>query len=132
MRLDDSIRVTSNVLKSLGTAPAIDSNFVGGFAFVDTKGEGENNFGDPLYQNISATITRADGTPILSGKIDPKDYAPGPLPGKIGGVTLTTDGVTLGWAVAVDSTKSFFSILQPPERYLFWCLGCGTSDEGVV
>ncbi len=75
--IDDSSGVTSNVLKSLGTAPAIDSSFVGGFAFLDTKGEGENNFGDPLFRNISATITRADGTPILSGKIDAKDYAAG-------------------------------------------------------
>ncbi len=64
-------------LEIVGNRPSDRFQLCRWLAFLDTKGEGENNFGDPLFRNISATITRADGTPILSGKIDAKDYAAG-------------------------------------------------------
>ncbi len=106
--IDDATGITSAILRSEGTAPAISSEFVGGFAFLDTAGEGENSFGDPLFQNLTATVTRVDNVPILSGEILPQDFAAGPLPSKIGGVTFTTQGITLDGRVAVDSTQQLF------------------------
>jgi len=93
--IDDTVGVTSPVLRTIGTAPLVSGASIGGFAFVDANGEGEKNPSEVALARVTATVTKLDGAPLFGGTIEPDNFALGPFPATVAGVTLSATGATL-------------------------------------
>lgn len=106
--IDDAVGVTSSVLRATGVGPLLPENAIGGFAFVDAGGEGEMDPAEVLLANVTATLTKPDGSPIFRGTVEPDSVAPGELPATVAGAKLTAAGTVLdgrvGAFVAAAST----------------------------
>lgn len=92
--IDDRVGVTSPILQTTGLAP-LTSATVGGFAFVDSSGEGENGATEAFLPNVTARITKLDGSSLLRGSVNADLLSEGVIEPRPDGVTLSANGVTL-------------------------------------
>ncbi len=111
--IDAKVGVTSPILVTHGSAPIIAGAGIGGFAFVDAAGEGENDPGDALLGLVTATVTKPNGSPVFSGQVEPDDYRDTVLATTISGATIrsvgpTVDGRIASYATAASSTNATF------------------------
>jgi hypothetical protein len=104
--IDDRIGVTSAILSTTSVTPLVSGATIGGFAFVDTSGEGENDPTEKLLANVTATLTRADGSPLFRGAVEPDNFANTPLAASVNGATLEASGIVLDGRVGAFAGRA--------------------------
>ena len=116
--IDDSIGVTSSILRTTGTAPIVSGASISGYAFLDANGEGEKNPSETTLSQVTATVSKLDGSTLFGGAIEPDEFPARALPSVIQGATLSAQGETLDGQVgsfpAASSTGTrAFHYLSP-------------------
>ncbi|MFG0260945.1 MAG: protein containing Planctomycete extracellular domain protein, partial [Novipirellula sp. JB048] len=88
--------ITSNLVQGTLAAPAVSPHNITGFAFLDQDNNSIRAGSEPLLNNVSATIRRADGSPLFSGSVDANRLADGWVDNdRLSGVRLTNQGYSL-------------------------------------
>jgi len=93
--IDDSVGVTSPILRALGATPFVSDAAVGGFAFLDSDGNGRMNASEPMLSGVIATLTKADRSILFAGVVEPDNYSNVPLNSILEGVTLAAVGAAI-------------------------------------
>lgn len=111
--IDDQVGVSSPVLRAMGLGPLLPENAVGGFAYVDSGGEGEVDPSASLLASVTATLTKADGSPLFHGSIEPDNHAPGEIPAVVSGAAMTA------WGTVLDGRVGAFTAPASTEAAAF-------------
>jgi hypothetical protein len=99
--IDDSVGVTSPILQTSGSLPILSGSSIGGFAFIDASGEGENDPSESLFASVTATLAMADGSPLFGGTVKSSTLPIGPLDTSIAGISLSASGVILDGRIGI-------------------------------
>jgi len=111
--IDDSVGVTSSILRTTGTAPIVSGASIAGYAFLDANGEGEQDPAESALSQVTATLSKQDGSPLFAGIIEPDSLPSGMLLTVGQSVELSAQGASLDdrigifTGIASTGTKSF-------------------------
>lgn len=111
--IDDTVGVTSSILRASGTAPIVSGASIAGYAYLDSDGEGEQTLSTVALSQVKATISKLDGSPVLAGSLEPDDLPTGTLVTTGQSVELKSQGPTIDGRIGVfagtasTGTKSF-------------------------
>ncbi len=104
--IDDSVGVTSSILRTTGTAPIVSGASISGYAFLDANGEGEKNPSETTLSQVTATVSKLDGSTLFGGAIEPDEFPARALPAVIQGAALSAQGETLDGQVGSFPAES--------------------------
>lgn len=105
--IDASTGITSEVVAGTQTIPALSASTASGYAYLDSNQDSQRQSGEAVLAGTSVIVTQADGTPLFGGDALVADLPDGEIDANsLGGVTLTTDGLTHDTGVGVFELSS--------------------------
>ncbi len=112
--VDDSVGVTSEIIRGTPLAPAFPSSSLTGISFLDSDGDGMRDLGERALAGASVVVMQPDGSPLFSGQVVAPAFSNGEI-SQAGGATLHAAG---DWTDGRVGVQELFN--SGGERTFHW------------